>query len=333
MDLTTHYLGLRLDHPFVAAASPLTATLDGMRRLEDSGAAAVVMASLFQEQIDAEDTAYTLLTDHGGYSQAEAQGYFPELPDYDKGINGQLETLRRATESLGIPVIASINCIDLDSWIDYARKVEQAGAAAIELNFFALPDLDSNAAEIESGLIDIVAGIRKSVRIPLAAKITCHFTAIGDMCTKLAAAGADGLVLFNSSHQPDIDLKTLDIVHPRELEIGSTRLVALWIGLLSPRIKASFAGCGGVANHEDVVKYLLTGADAVMVTSPLLNMEPQYLEQMKTDLKNWLGHNGFASVRAIQGLRNASHFHHAEALLRARHIASTQNYVPKRLVG
>src|SRR5215831_1951692 len=172
MNLVTRYLGLRLAHPIVAAASPLTSTLDGMRQLEDAGAAAVVMSSLYEEQIRAEDTAYALYTEHGSDSQAEAGNYFPELPEYDSGVSGHLETLRRACDALDIPVIASLNGTTAAGWTGHARDLEQAGAAAIELNVYSVPiDLAVSGAEVERGTLDIVREVAASVRIPVAIKL------------------------------------------------------------------------------------------------------------------------------------------------------------------
>ena len=206
MNLTSRYLGLQLAHPIVAAASPLTATLDGMRRLEDAGAAAVVMASLYEEQIRAEDTAYAMYTEHGSDSQAEASTYFPELPDYDGGVSGHLETLRHAAEALDIPVIASLNGTTSEGWIEHAGRLEQAGAAAIELNIYSIPvDLAVSGAEVERQYVDIVREVRATVRIPVAVKLPPYFSSLAHMAAELVRAGADGLVLFNRFYAPDID--------------------------------------------------------------------------------------------------------------------------------
>ena len=190
MSLATRYLGLQLAHPIVAAASPLTATLDGMRQLEDAGAAAVVMSSLYEEQIRAEDTAYALYTEHGSDSQAEAGSYFPELPDYDSGVSGHLETLRCASESLDIPVIASLNGTTAEGWIGHARALEQAGAAAIELNVYSIPiDLAVSGAEVERRYVEIVREVRASVRIPISVKLAPYFTSLPHMADLGPAPG------------------------------------------------------------------------------------------------------------------------------------------------
>ncbi len=328
-DLKTRYLGLELEHPLIAAASPLTATLDGMRRLEDAGAAAVVMASLYEEKVVAEDTAYALLTEYGSYCQPEATDYFPSLPQYRHGISGHLGTLSRAAEALDIPVIASINGVTPEGWVDYAQQVEEAGAAAIELNFFATPHLGRTGFEWEAELVDVVRAIRDCTSIPLAVKIAPHFSAIADIAARLAGAGADGLVLFNTAHNPDIDLNTLAVVYP--IDPGNARVAQLWIALLSPYIGASFAASGGVSTHDEVIKYLLVGADAVMTASALLRRGPEYLGLLVDGLSRWMEVRRYDSIDAIRGLRDVSHFPDAEDLLRARHIAALRQYVPEQL--
>ena len=238
MSLATRYLGLQLAHPIVAAASPLTATLDGMRRLEDAGAAAVVMASLYEEQIRAEDTAYALYTEHGSNSQPEAGSYFPELPDYDSGVSGHLETLQRASEALEIPVIASLNGTTAEGWVGHARALEQAGAAAIELNVYSIPvDLAVSGAEVERQYLEIVRQVRSSVRIPVSVKLAPYFTSLPHMAAELVRAGADGLVLFNRYYAPDIDLLTLRVTRSLPLSTAAELPLSLvWIALLSRRL-------------------------------------------------------------------------------------------------
>jgi len=286
VNLTTSYLGLRLAHPIVAAASPLSATLDGMRRLEDAGAAAIVMSSLYEEQIRAEDTAYALYTEHGSNSQAEAGSYFPELPDYDGGVSGYLDTLRRAVDALDIPVMASLNGTTSEGWVTYARDLEQAGAAALELNIYSLPiDPAVSGAAIERQYIDIVREVRASVRIPIAVKLAPYFTSMSHMAAELVGAGADGLVLFNRFYAPDIDLTTLRLTRSLPLStVAELPLSLMWIGLLSRHLKCSLAASRGVESATEVIKYLLVGADAVMTTSALLRHGPEHLGTMKDGL-------------------------------------------------
>jgi dihydroorotate dehydrogenase (fumarate) len=334
MNLTSRYLGLPLAHPIVASASPLTATLDGMRELEDGGAAAVVMASLYEEQIRAEDTAYALFTEHGSESQAEASTYFPELPDYDGGVSGYLETLSRASSSLAIPVIASLNGTTAEGWIAHARSLEQAGAAAIELNIYSIPvDLEVSGAVVEQRYVDIVRKVRSSVRIPISVKLAPYFTSVPHIASELVRAGADGLVLFNRFYAPDIDLSTLRVTRSLPLSTAAELPLSLvWIALLSRRLACSLAASRGVETADEVVKYLLAGADIVTTASALLRNGPQHLATMREGLERWLAANRFDSVGAIRGLKDATHVEHIDALFRAQYVASLTEYLPGELV-
>jgi dihydroorotate dehydrogenase (fumarate) len=334
MSLVTRYLGLQLAHPIVAAASPLTATLDGMRRLEDAGAAAVVMASLYEEQIRAEDTAYALFTEHGSNSQAEAGSYFPELPDYDGGVSGHLETLRRASEALEIPVIASLNGTTAEGWIGHARALEQAGAAAIELNVYSVPiDFAVSGAEVERRTIEIVRQVAATVKVPVAIKLAPYFSSMPHLAAELVRAGAGGLVLFNRYYAPDIDLATLRVTRSLPLSTASELPLSLvWIALLSRRVACSLAASRGVETHVEVVKYLLVGADVVTTASALLRNGVQHVATMRAGLEDWLDANAFDSVDAIRGLKDATHVEHVDALLRAQYVAALTEYVPAKLV-
>jgi dihydroorotate dehydrogenase (fumarate) len=334
MTLATRYLGLQLAHPIVAAASPLTATLDGMRRLEDAGAAAVVMASLYEEQIRAEDTAYALYTEHGSNSQAEAGSYFPELPDYDSGVSGHLETLHRASAALDIPVIASLNGTTAEGWVGHARALEQAGAAAIELNIYSVPiDLAVSGAEVERRTLEIVRHVAATVQIPVAVKLVPYFTAIPHVADALVHAGARGLVLFNRLYAPDIDLATLRVTRSLPLSTAAELPLSLvWIALLSRRVECSLAAGRGVETHVEVVKYLLAGADVVTTASALLRHGVEHVATMREGLEHWLAANGFESVDAIRGLKDATHVEHVDALLRAQYVAALTEYLPTKLV-
>ena len=334
MTLATRYLGLPLAHPIVASASPLTATVDGMRRLEDAGAAAVVMASLYEEQIRAEDTAYAMYTEHGSNSQAEAGSYFPELPGYDAGVSGHLDTLRRATEALDIPVIASLNGTTAEGWVEHARSLEQAGAAAIELNVFSVPiDPAVSGAEIERRCLEIVRQVKSTVRVPVSIKLAPFFTSLSHMAAELVRAGADGLVLFNRFYQPDIDLVTLQVTRSVPLSTAAELTPSLvWIALLSRRVTCSLAAGRGVQSDAEVVKCLLVGADVVMTTSALLRHGPQHLSTMRRGLERWMAENQFDSVDAIRGLKDATHVANIDALLRAHYVAALTEYLPTKLV-
>ena len=334
MSLATRYLGLHLAHPIVAAASPLTATLDGMRRLEDAGAAAVVMASLYEEQIRAEDTAYALYTEHGSNSQPEATSYFPELADYANGVSGHLETLQRASDALDIPVIASLNGTTAEGWVGHARALEQAGAAAIELNIYSVPvDPAVSGSEVERRTLEIVRQVAATVQIPVAIKLMPYFSSMPHMAAELVRAGADGLVLFNRFYAPDIDLATLRVTRSLPLSTAAELPLSLvWIALLSRRVTCSLAASRGVETDTEVVKYLLAGADVVMTASALLRNGPQHIATMREGLECWLHANGFDSVDAIRGLKDATHVEHVDALLRAQYVASLTEYLPAKLL-
>jgi len=328
MDLSTRYLGLDLRHPIVASASPLTATLDGMRRLEDAGAAAVVMASMYEEQIRADDTAYALCTEEGAYSQAEASSYFPELPDYRWGVSGHLETLRRASESLDIPVIASLNGTTRDGWLEYATLLEQAGASALEINLFIVPaKLEMSGRDVEARYIDLVRAVKARVKIPLSVKLTPFFSAIGHLAAELERAGANGFVLFNRFLQPDVDLETLTVKLDLQLSTpAEIHLTLMWIALLSGQLRVSLAAGRGLDSRDEVVKCLLLGADAVMTASALLRHGPEHLGVLVSGLERWLDEHGYASVKAIKGLRSAESPDSAAARLRAQYVRALTTY-------
>jgi dihydroorotate dehydrogenase (fumarate) len=334
MSLATRYLGLQLAHPIVVAASPLTATVDGMRRLEDAGAAAVVMSSLYEEQIRAEDTAYALYTEHGSDSQAEAGSYFPELPDYDNGVSGYLETLERASDALDIPVIASLNGTTDEGWIGHARALELAGAAAIELNIYSVPvDPTISGADVERRTLEIVRRVKATVRIPVSIKLVPYFSSMPHIAAELVRAGADGLVLFNRLYAPDIDLATLQVTRSLPLSTAAeVPLSLVWIALLSRRVACSLAASRGVETHVEVVKYLLVGADVVMTASALLRKGVEHVATMRQGLERWLETNGYSGVDEIRGLKDATHVEHVDALLRAQYVAALTEYLPGKLV-
>jgi dihydroorotate dehydrogenase (fumarate) len=305
-----------------------------MRRLEEAGAAAVVMASLYEEQIRAEDTAYALYTEHGSNSQAEASSYFPELADYNCGVSGHLETLRRASEALDIPVIASLNGTTAEGWIGHARALEQAGAAAIELNVYSVPvDPAMSGAEVERRTLEIVRQVAATVQIPVSIKLMPYFTSMPHMASELVRAGAGGLVLFNRFYAPDIDLSTLRVTRSLPLSTAAELPLSLvWIALLSRRLACSLAASRGVETEVEVVKYLLAGADVVMTASALLRHGPQHIATMRKGLERWLDANGFATVDAIRGLKDATHVEDVDALIRAQYVAALTEYLPGKLV-
>ena len=333
MDLTTRYLGLALKNPLVASASPLTSDLGNLRRLEDCGAAAVVLPSIFEEQIEAEAAEIERLTSFRGESFPEALSYFPATIGYSTGPQCYLENLRRAREAIAIPVIASLNGISRSGWCDYARLVEKAGANAIELNAYFVPsDLSLSGAEVENLYFDVVRSVKSAVSIPIAVKLSPYFSAPGRMAISLAGAGADGLVLFNRFYQPDIDLTALRL--QRDIELSSPaeiRLPLLWIGALAGNVRASLAASSGVDSVEEVVKYLLVGADVVMTTTALLRHGLKHIETLVEGLRNWLAARDIDSVAGIRGRMSRGVLNDPTAFDRANYIRILQSYTTRAI--
>ena len=328
MDLGTRYLGLQLRNPIIASASPLTGDVSAIRQLEDSGAGAVVLPSLFEEQIREEERSAEMLRSVGTDSSPEAGSYFPAAVAYNSGPSGYLELVARARAAIDIPVIASLNGTHEAAWVDYAQLIEQAGATALELNVYRIAsDPLVIGARAEADCVALVKAVRSRVAIPVAVKLHPYFSAFGALARQLELAGADGLVLFNRLYQPDIDLVRLrwgnDIALSGASEI---RLGLLWLSLLAGQLpRASLAASTGVESADEVIKYLLAGADAVMTTSALLRHGPKHLKSMIADLETWLSTREFASVNAIKGLMRRSH-PDAEAQERSDYIQNLLGY-------
>lgn len=327
MDLTTQYMGLTLKHPIVASASPISSTVDGIKRLEDGGAAAVVMSSLFEEQIRHENEAFSYLMESGAQSFAESLSYFPDF-DSEVGPESYLNTLRQAVEATDIPIIASLNCVTGQGWIDYARQMQQAGAKGLELNIYSVQaDLDVSGEEVERRYIDIVKAVKETVTIPVALKLSPFFSSMGHMAKGLDAAGIDALVLFNRFYQPDIDIVELEVSPSLSLSsAGEIRLPLLWIALLHGKIKASLGATRGVETADEVIKYILAGADAVMTTSAVLRNGPRYLLTLIDGLQQWMETRGFVSVDQVRGNMSRDKIANPGAFERANYIRVLENY-------
>jgi dihydroorotate dehydrogenase (fumarate) len=304
MDFSTTYMGLKLKHPLIASASPLSETLEGIKLLEDSGAAAIVMFSLFEEQIRRENEAFDLYLQSGTESFAESLNYFPNIDTAPKGPEHYLNLLRKAVEATDIPIIGSLNGITNAGWIDFAKQIQEAGASALELNVYYIPtDIDLLTSDVEQRYFDILKAVKQAVTIPVAIKLSPFFSATGNMAKRLDAAGADALVLFNRFYQPDIDLNLLKIDPHAELSTpAEIRLPLLWIAVLYGRIKASLAASRGVHSANEVVKYLLAGADVVMVASVLMKHGPQHLQVLIKETEQWLSSRGYASLSEARGV-------------------------------
>jgi dihydroorotate dehydrogenase (fumarate) len=302
-ELATGYLGLELRNPLVASASPLSRTVDGVRRLADAGVGAVVLFSLFEEQLLREAEQTTQLADAGTESFAESLSYFPSATEEEVGPRRYLSLLERAAASVEVPVVGSINGVTPGGWASYARSMQDAGAAAIELNIYYLPGNPRiSGRDVEQRHLDVLARVKEAVTVPVAVKLSPHFSSTGEMALRLDDAGADGLVLFNRFLTPDIDHESLAVVpgvglsHPAE-----ARLPRTWIALLHGRVRASLAATSGVDCPADVVKYLLAGADVVMTTSALLRHGAEHAAVLLDGLSEWMARKGFATVGELRG--------------------------------
>ena len=336
MDLMTRYMGLDLKNPLVASASPLNADLGKIRQLEDVGAGLVVLPSLFEEQIEAEAHRYDYLTSFNAESSPEALSYFPEPSDHKLGPSQYLDLIQRARAAVDIPVIASLNGITADGWVAYAKLIEQAGASGLELNIYFIPtDLSMTGRDVEHRYMDILRAVRATISIPLAIKLNPYFSAIGQLAGEFVNAGADALVLFNRFYQPDIDLAELRLHNDLRLSNRSEiRLPLLWIAVLSGRIHASIAASTGVESSDEVVKYLLAGADVVMTTSALLKHGVQFIETLLDGITTWLSARDLQSLDEIRGLLSQRRAHNPESFERANYMKILQGYTwPTRFVG
>jgi dihydroorotate dehydrogenase (fumarate) len=302
-DLTTTYLGLSLRNPLVASASPLSKKLDRVRQLEDAGAAAVVMYSLFEEQITREIDDLDCYLNLATNSYAEALSYFPDLDHYNVGPDGYLEHLRRVKEAVDIPVIGSLNGISAGGWVDYAQKIEQAGADALELNIYYLPtDLELSSHTLEKIYVNLVREVRGVIHIPLTLKLSPFVTALPHFARRLTEAGANGLVLFNRFYQPDFDLEDFEVVPHLELSTSHELLLPLrWIALLYGHVSADLALTSGVHRVQDVVKAVMAGANVTMLASELLLHGPERIRQLQEELDKWMEQHEYLSVSQMRG--------------------------------
>jgi dihydroorotate dehydrogenase (fumarate) len=304
MDLSTHYLGRTLRSPLVAAASPLSRTVDGVRRLADAGVGAVVLHSLFEEQLHREAEQNARLTVQGTETYAESLTYFPPVVDRGYRANRYLHLLESAASTVDIPVIGSLNGITPGGWARYAGSMQNAGAAAIELNVYYLPgDPQIDGRQVEQRHLDVLAHVKDAVEVPVAVKLSPFFSSISEMAQRLDQAGADGLVLFNRFLQPDINCETLTPAPDVPLSTAAEiRLPLTWIALLHGRLRSSLAATTGVATAADVVKYLLAGADVVQSASALLRNGPEYAGVLLDGLRDWMLRKGFTHLDEVRGV-------------------------------
>jgi dihydroorotate dehydrogenase (fumarate) len=303
MDLSTTYLGLKLPSPLVASASPLSRDVDGICRLEDAGASAVVLYSLFEEQLHQEEMDLQYHLSAGTESSPESISYFPQATEFHTGPDGYLNHIRKAKQAVGLPIIASLNGSTIGGWTKFAGEIERAGADAIECNIYHIPtDPTLSAADIEKVYLDVVSTVKATVTIPVAVKLSPYFSNLANMARRLDDAGADALVLFNRFYQPDIDLEELEIKPNVLLSTPQAlRLPMTWIGILYGHIRCSLAGTGGVHSAEDAVKLLMVGANVTMLCSSLMRHGVNHLRHVDRELREWMEAHEYESVAQMQG--------------------------------
>ena len=324
MDLSTSYMGLQLRNPLVASASPLSYTVDGVRRLADAGVGAIVLFSLFEEQLREQAARNARLVDDPAESFPEALGYFAASAEEDAGPRRYLTVLERAAAAVDVPVIASLNAITPAGWTDYARAMQDAGASAIELNIYYLPgDPRISGRAVEQRHIDVLQHVKAAVTVPIAVKLSPYFSSTGEIALRLDEAGADALVLFNRFLQPDIDHETLTIVPNVTLSSpADARPARTWIALLRGRLRAGLAATTGVEGPADVATYLLAGADVVMSASALLRYGPEHATVLLDGLSTWMARKGFQTVDELRGMLSVSPGANGAAYERAGYVSA-----------
>jgi dihydroorotate dehydrogenase (fumarate) len=332
IDLSTRYLGLSLASPLVASASPLSESLDSIRAMEDAGAAAVVLHSLFEEQIDVESEHLDRYLSHGAESHPEALDYFPDLAGYNLGPDGYLEHLRRAKEAVGIPIIGSLNGVSTGGWIEFARKMQQAGADALELNIFYVPtDPALSGVQVERMYVDLVRDVKASVSIPVAVKLGHAFSAPANLARHLDVVGADGLVLFNRFYLPDFDLESLEVTPRLTLSSPYELLLRLhWVAILYGHVKADLAVTGGVHGSAQVLKSMMAGARVAMMTSAILQNGIEHFARVRADLLDWMEAHEYASIAQMQGSMSYRSVAEPAAFERANYMKVLSSYALRR---
>ena len=328
MDITTTYLGLKLKSPIVCSAGPLSEKISNIREMEDAGAGAVVLYSIFEEQIEHEQLELYHHTSDHSESFAEATSYFPEPFEFKLGPEEYLNHIRKAKEAVNIPIIASLNGKSIGGWTDYAKKMEQAGADALELNIYLLPtDIKRPGTEIEKTYIDIVKAVKSNVKIPIAVKMHPFFSSTSWMASELSKAGADGLVLFNRFYQPDIDLETLDVVPNVILSTPmAMRLPLRWIAMLYGRINADLAATSGVYTAEDVLKMMMAGAKVAEILSSLLKFGIGHIADITTNLKSWMEEKEYESIEQMRGSMSYMNVNDPSKFERANYMKVLNSY-------
>lgn len=328
MDLSTSYMGLKLKNPIVPSASPLSQNTDAVKKLEDAGAAAIVVYSLFEEQINHESGELNHYLSYHAESYAEALNYFPEPNDFKLTPYQYLDHIADLKKSVSIPVIGSLNGISTGGWIQYAKNIEQAGADAIELNVYYIPaNPKISGADIENMYIDVLQKVKSSVKIPVAVKLSPFFTSMSNMALNLDNAGADALVLFNRFYQPDFDLDNLEVVPNLVLSTNwEMRLPLRWIAILSGNVKASLALTSGVHDHLDVIKSMMAGADVAMLASELLMKGAGRIPEILKGIEQWMEEHEYESIKVMKGSMSQKSVAEPAAFERANYMKTLQSY-------
>jgi dihydroorotate dehydrogenase (fumarate) len=328
IDLTTKYLGLTLKNPLVVSASPLSAEVGNIRRMEDAGASAVVLPSLFEEQIQVESNTLDHFLWQGTESFAESLTYMPDMAGYKLGPDGYLEHLRGAKQAVKIPIIGSLNGTSTSGWVGYAKKIEEAGADALELNIYFIPtDAEMNGGHVEQMYLDLVSQVKASIRIPVAVKIGAYFSSLPNTAKRLDQAGANALVLFNRFYQPDFDLETLEVVPNLLLSTSHELLLRLnWVAVLYGKVKADLAITGGVHSGLDVLKSMMAGASVAMMTSALLRNGIGHLATVQTELLKWMEEHEYESIHQMQGSMSQRSVADPSAFQRANYVKVLSSY-------
>jgi len=328
MDLSTRYLGLNLRSPLVPSASPLSDEVDGIKRMEDSGAAAVVLHSLFEEQLTLEQESLQHHLTFGTDSFPEALTFFPMPQEFRSGPDEYLNHIRKAKESVHIPIIASLNGSSIGGWIEHAKKIQQAGADALELNVYFIPtDMDRDCSEIEQIYLDIVKAVKAAVSIPIALKMSPFFSNLANVAKRLDDTGVNGLVLFNRFYQPDVDLETMEVRPNINLSTPQAlRLPMRWIAILYGKIKADMAATSGIHTAEDVIKMLAVGADVTMLCSVLLQKGIGQIRNIETEVCEWMEEHDYQDLRQLQGSMSQKYCSDPAAFERAQYMKAIISY-------
>ena len=331
IDLTTKYLGLTLKNPLVVSASPLSAEVGNIRRMEDAGASAVVLPSLFEEQIQVESYTLDHFLSQGTESFAESLTYMPDMAGYRLGPDGYLEHLSRTKQAVKIPVIGSLNGTSTSGWVGYAKKIEEAGADALELNIYFIPtDAEMSGGQVEQMYVDLVAQVKSSIHIPVAVKIGAYFSSLPNTAKRLDQAGANALVLFNRFYQPDFDLESLEVVPNLLLSTSHELLLRLnWVAVLYGKVKADLAITGGVHSGLDVLKSMMAGASVAMMTSALLRNGIGHLATVQAELLKWMEEHEYESINQMRGSMSQRSVADPSAFQRANYVKVLSSYALK----